>query len=158
MIAFRKVEIYDADFIQKLMTVKSYEDIFYEKGTSVAEWENRIESLKQQRGTDNYMIYDSKQNAVVGWIMYELDNDACFLHLIAINYEELGKKYGYKSLHKLASELKIKSVKRILLDVQENNFRAVDFYKRFGFEVIGSEKQVVNNCKTQEYLKMEYTL
>lgn len=152
------MEIHDANFIQKLMTVTAYEDVFYEKDTSAAEWENRIESLKQQRGTDNYVIYDSKQNAIVGWIMYELDNGACLLHLIAINYEELGKKHGYNSLQKLINELKSKSVKRILLDVQENNFRAVNFYKMFGFVIIGSEKQVVNNSKTQEYLKMEYTL
>lgn len=158
MIAFRKVEISDAKFIQKLMIVKDYQDIFYEKDTSAEEWQNRIELLKKDKGTDNYIISDLKQNKTVGWIIYEVENEACFLHLIVIDYKELGKKYGYNSLKKLVYELKNKSVERILLDVQKSNFGAIDFYKQFGFVIIGSERQVVNNNKIQEYLKMEYVL
>lgn len=90
--------------------------------------------------------------------MYELEKEKCFLHLIAIHYEKLNKKYGYKTLAILVDKLKDEGVKRILLDVQENNFRAVDFYKRFGFVVIGREKQYIIEDRTQEYLKMEFII
>lgn len=40
------MEIHDANFIQKLMTVKGYGDVFYKKDTKIEEWENRIELLK----------------------------------------------------------------------------------------------------------------
>lgn len=158
MIAFRRVRIQDANFIHELMTVQDYECIFYEKNTSVEEWENRIELLIKERGTDNYIIYDSILNKKVGWIMYEVKKDICFLHLIVIDYKELKKGYGYNALQKLVQKLKSKNIKKIFLDVQKSNLRAVNFYKKFGFIIIGSEEQVVGHNKIQEYLNMEFVL
>ncbi len=148
----------NVNFIYELMTAKDYKNIFYESTTSVGEWKDRIKSIEKDRGTDNYIIYDSELDIPVGWIMYELENEICFLHLIAIDYGKLNKKYGYKTLGILVLKLKDAGIKRILLDVQENNFKAVDFYKRFGFVVTGSEIQYIINDRMQEYLKMEFII
>jgi hypothetical protein len=156
-INFRKTKIEDASFIRFLFTVDEYETIFYENDTTISEWEERIPYLIEYRGNDNYIICDTDADIDVGWIMYEvLKEGICKLHIIVLKHDLLGNKYGFLALNIMKKNLQ--NISKIVLDVQQSNKRATEFYKKYGFCIVGEETQPVGETKTENYFNMEYTM
>lgn len=150
-IYFRKATVEDCYFIRSLFINKEYEEIFAEKNTTVEEWKDRFQYYNNY---ENFIICNSSSHENIGWIMYEIKDKQCKLHLIALKQEELGKNFGYKSLLEMIKRVE-DIVKCIKLDVQKQNERAVNFYKRLGFILEGEEEQLVGEC-TQWHWNMKY--
>lgn len=152
-IEFKKATKDDAQFICSLFTNDEYEQIFAENHTSVEEWEERFDFFKDR---ENYIVEDMNSNEKIGWIMYEVNASKCFLHLIVLKYDLLRKSYGSQIIKKMEQAI-MHQADCIELDVQQNNIRAVNFYKRDGFDIIGEEKQPVGNGE-ELYYKMRKNL
>lgn len=152
-IEFIKATKDDARFICSLFTNDEYEQIFAENHTSVEEWEYRFDFFK---GRENYIVVDMNNNEKIGWLMYEVNRTKCFLHLIVLQYDLLRKSYGLQIIKKMEQSV-VHQADCIELDVQQNNIRAVNFYKLNGFHIIGEEKQPVGNIE-ELYYKMRKNL
>lgn len=134
-IEFKKATKDDVQFICSLFTNDKYEQIFAENHTSVEEWEKRFDFFKNR---ENYIVVDVNNNEKIGWLMYEVNRAKCFLHLVVLKYNLLGKSYGLQIIKKMEQSI-VHQADCIELDVQQNNIRAVNFYKRNGFHIIGEE-------------------
>ncbi len=149
-IFFRKATIEDSYFISSLFINDEYEKIFAEKNTNEEDWKERFQYYTNY---ENFIICNSSNNEKIGWIMYEIKDRQCNLHLIVLKYEELGKNFGYQSLLEVIKRVADRA-QCIKLDVQKQNERAVNFYKKLGFVIEGEEEQPVGDY-TQWYLKMK---
>ncbi len=152
-IEFIKATKDEAQFICSLFTNDEYEQIFAENHTSVEEWEKRFDFFKDR---ENYIVVDMNNNEKIGWLMYEIDTSKCLLHLVVLKYDLLKKSYGLQIIKKMEQSIEHRA-NCIELDVQQNNIRAVNFYKRNGFHIIGEEKQTVGNGE-ELYYKMRKNL
>lgn len=152
-IEFIKATKDDAQFICSLFTNDEYEQIFAENHTSVEEWEKRFDLFKDRY---NYIVVDMNNNEKIGWLMYEVNRDRCFLHLVVLQYNLLRKSYGSQIIKKMEQSI-VHQADCIELDVQQKNICAVNFYKRNGFHIVGEEKQPVGNSE-ELYYKMRKNL
>ncbi|WP_346916774.1 GNAT family N-acetyltransferase [Clostridium sp.] len=143
----------DVEFISSLFTNEEYELYFAENNTSEDEWKERFEFLCHKK---NYIISDSETGNKVGWIMYEIHENECDLDLIVLQYGLIGKAYGYHTIKKMESIVK-NQVNCIKLDVQHRNSRAVKFYQRYGFRIVGEEEQPCSDG-FQPYYNMKYDI
>lgn len=150
-IYFRQATVEDAYFISSLFINDEYEKIFAEKSTTVEEWKDRFQYYNNY---ENFIICNSLSDENIGWIMYEIKDKQCNLHLIALKQDEIGKNFGYQSLLEMIKRVE-DMVQWIKLDVQKQNERAVNFYKRLGFIIKGQEEQPVGEY-TQWHWKMKY--
>ena len=143
----------DASFIRSLFPNEEFERIFSENNTSVEEWKERFAYFEDRY---NFIVVDACSNEKIGWLMYEVQGTKCILHLVALRLELIGRAYGFRILEKM-ERVVASQAKYIELDVQQGNVRAVDFYKRNGFQIIGEEEQPVGNGH-ELYYKMKKNL
>lgn len=95
-----------------------------------------IDIFKQLYDANMGFLVAEKDNYVIGyvifWIKQELEG-----HIISIavdkNYRRLG--VGSKLLSKAISILSLIEIDKIILEVNENNKSAVEFYKSFNFKI-----------------------
>ena len=152
-INFIEASIEDAKFIQSLFNNEEYELYFAENNTTVQEWEERFKFYKDMY---NKLIMDTDTGEKIGWLLYDLEDDICKIHLVVLHYELVGKGFGYWILKALET-LVVNEAQCMLLDVQQRNVHAVNFYEKFGFSIIGKEKQVCGNTEVL-YCNMRYQL
>lgn len=114
-IEFKKATKDDVQFICSLFTNDEYEQIFAENHTSVEEWEKRFDFFKNR---ENYIVVDVNNNEKIGWLMYEVNRAKCFLHLVVLKYDLLGKSYGLQIIKKMEQSI-VHQADCIELDVQQ---------------------------------------
>ena len=77
-----------------------------------------------------------KDNYVIGYIIFWIKNDREG-HIISIavdkNYRRLG--VGFKLLSRAINVLSLLEIDKVMLEVNENNNSAVEFYKSFKFRI-----------------------
>lgn len=152
-INFIKANKEDAEFICTLFTNDEYELYFAENNTTVQEWEERFKFYKDMY---NQIIIDMETGEKIGWLLYDIEDEICKIHLVVLRYDLVGKALGYWTLKELEN-IVVNKAKCIILDVQQRNFRAVKFYEKFGFTLVGEEKQVCGDVK-ELYYNMRYQL
>ncbi len=152
-IIFSVTTMSDVEFIRSLFTNEEYELYFAENNTSEDEWKERFELLSRKK---NYIIFDIETGNKVGWIMYKIHENECYLDLIVLKYELTGKAYGYHTIKKIEGIIK-NQVNCIKLDVQQRNTRAFKFYQRYGFYIVGEEEQPFGDS-SQPYYNMKYDI
>ena len=79
---------------------------------------------------------------VLFWIKYE--NEGHIISL-AVDKDYQRKQAGTKLLLKAINVLSLFKINKILLEVNENNEGAIEFYKKFNFEVDRKVPQYYNN-------------
>ncbi|MBU3812670.1 MAG: GNAT family N-acetyltransferase [Candidatus Niameybacter stercoravium] len=150
-INFIKANKEDAGFIRSLFTNGEYELYFAENDTTTEEWEERFKFYDDMC---NRLIIDTDTGEKIGWLLYDIEDEICKIHLIVLRYELIGKAFGYWTLRALEN-LVVTKAKYIILDVQQRNTRAVRFYEKFGFKIVSEEKQVCGNAE-ELYYNMKY--
>lgn len=150
-INFIKANKEDAGFIRSLFTNDEYELYFAENNTTVEEWEKRFNFYEEMH---NKLIIDTDTSEKIGWLLYDIEDEICKIHLLVLRYELIGKAFGYWTLRALEN-LVANKVKCIILDVQQRNTHAVRFYEKFGFTIVGEEKQVCGDTE-ELYYNMKY--
>ncbi|HBB9212061.1 TPA: GNAT family N-acetyltransferase [Escherichia coli] len=152
-IIFSVTTVSDVEFIRSLFTNEEYELYFAENNTSEDEWKERFELLSRK---ENYIILDIETGNKVGWIMYKIHENECYLDLIVLKYELTGKAYGYHTIKKMEGIIK-NQVNCIKLDVQQRNTRALKFYQQYGFYIVGEEEQPLDDG-FQLYYNLKYDI
>ena len=98
------------------------------------------ESLEKQFD-DHHIFYIALMNAeTVGFASYAHDNKTGVykVHKLYVHPMLHGKGFGKKLLDRIIADVKPAGATAIRLNVNRQN-RAIDFYKRYGFELVGEE-------------------
>ncbi len=138
----------DCGFIASIFDNDEYEKYFAENYTTEQEWKDRFELFADY---NNKIIYDNDEP--VGWFTYQVKESICEIGIIVVKYGRVGSGIGYKAFHSAISSLS-QNIKTVKLDVQQQNHHAVAFYERYGFKIVGEERQPVGNHE-ELYYNME---
>lgn len=145
---YRNINISDANFLSQIFSNDEYQLYFAENETTVSEWIERIK--KYYLDKFSYIIC-TDDNKPVGWIMYNLINDICYMDIIVFLYFEKFKGYGKIVFNDLIK--RHKNINRICLDVQARNNSAIKFYTKLGFVKMSEEFQPIGDSE-ELYYKM----
>ena len=134
----------DALFLHAMFAGNAeYYEIFYDSVNTLNEWNCRIDRFMRQTVV-NHFILEENGNAV-GWLSFAdtetAERELCIL-VIAPKYLRHG--YGRQGLLWLIEKSKKDNMHSLLLNVNQNNTRAIRFYQEFGFETVGEE--IIPQC------------
>ena len=149
---FRPLTREDCPFLASLFDNEEYERYFAENDTTEEEFTERFEFWSNK---ENLIICDD-DGQPLGWAMYQFEGDTCHLDLIVVRYSLVGSGVGYRAFDCIVRSLPPSS-RRVKLDVQQRNRHAVDFYLRYGFQIVSEEKQPVGSG-AQMYYNMELNI
>ncbi len=143
-IAIRPLKQDDATFLCSIFKDNvEYYEIFFDSESNIIEWNNRVKRCINQINVSHFII--EAKNKSVGWISYiDDETDVREIGILVINKENLHCGYGAKSLLWLIEKCKVDNIHLLLLNVNQNNTRAIQFYKRFGFEVY--DEEIIPQC------------
>ena len=81
----------------------------------------------------------------VGWLSFVDEGESeRELGILVIRKENLRCGYGAKSLLWLIEKSRKEHIHTLLLNVNQSNIRAIQFYKQFGFEIVAEE--IIPQC------------
>lgn len=80
------------------------------------------------------------EKKLVAFIIFRLENKTIHLTNIAVKEDFRRKKVGHRLLKKLLYKAREYKSEYIYLDVRKSNQAAIDFYRRYGFEVLLERK------------------
>ena len=111
----------------------------------IAEWldrENPVEKAdKLKHKINTGMLNDTfillKSNELLGVIVFKWEGDIGKIGQLYLDPDFTNQGYGGKLLRFSINELLKQQVKKIVLEVIDYNTRAINFYKKFDFEVVG---------------------
>ena len=105
---------------------------------------------------DVYCLSEEKTSEISGYAVFYNTLDSIDLFEIAVSKEKQGKGYGDILLSHTA-DIFCRNGKKILLEVNENNEKAIKLYKKNGFEEISVRKNYYGNNKNAVIMmKNEY--
>lgn len=120
-----------------------YYEIFFDSENTLSEWNNRVKRFLGQDEVNHFIIEVNANN--VGWISFsDTESAARELCILVISKENLRCGYGTQGLSWLIEKSKADNMQSLLLNVNQNNARAIQFYQNFGFEIVGEE--IVPEC------------
>jgi len=80
-------------------------------------------------------------NVVVGYVLASLDEDIGHILSIAVRLDFRGRGLGSRMMIEMLETLRRKGTRFTELEVRISNRKAVEFYKKFGFKVVGHVKR-----------------
>ena len=128
MIKLEKAQSKDVAFLNNL-----------HKTTIGSSWSEQdfLNAIKE-RGNKVSLIIE--EGVSVGYIMINVLSPEAEIINIAVTPEKQARKIGTKALDILMSELFVQGIESVFLEVRENS-KAVNFYKKHNFEIIGLRRQ-----------------
>ena len=102
---------------------------------TLKQWENEL-SKKYV-----YAFACIKNNQIIGICVFQKIFCNAELTYLSIHPNQKRKGLGKKLLKEIFKHCKSFDIERILLEVSQNNFAAINFYHSFGFETIGIRKK-----------------
>lgn len=93
---------------------------------------------------DVYCLSEEKTSEISGYAVFYDTFDSTDLFEIAVLKKKQGKGYG-NALLKYTADIFCKSGRKIFLEVNENNEKAIKLYKKNGFEEISVRKNYYGN-------------
>ena len=145
---YRQIQIEDAKFLTEIFSIPEYDLYFAENETSEQDWEERIPLFSD---VPSFIVSDGNKD--VGWIMYNIEDQVCFIDIIVLLPPERRKGYGKTIMQDILNcnpEICI-----FKLDVQQRNLPAIAFYKGLGFQIVSEEYQPVGEGK-ELYYNMQF--
>lgn len=145
---YRQIQIEDAKFLTEIFSIPEYDLYFAENETSEQDWEERIPLFSD---VPSFIVSDGNKD--VGWIMYNIEDQVCFIDIIVLLPHERRKGYGKTIMQDILNcnpEICI-----FKLDVQQRNLPAIAFYKGLGFQIVSEEYQPVGEGK-ELYYNMQF--
>lgn len=86
-----------------------------------------------------------QENKVLAYICVDFVFDEAEIHMIAVKTQLQNRGIGSLLLKEILNSLKRKNVKKVFLEVNENNKIAICFYKKFGFKEVFKRKKYYKN-------------
>ena len=102
-----------------------------------------IESCKQANKYLNYVYYDSTK--VIGYLISQIILDEVHLYKIVVSKQNQKNKVGSKLLRFMIEECKKLNKIRVCLEVDSENYKAINLYEKFNFINVGSRKKYYRN-------------
>ncbi len=120
-----------------------YYEIFFDSEDTLSGWDNRVKRFLNQKEVKHFIVENNTNK--VGWISFadteSAEREICIL---VIGKEYLRCQYGTQTLLWLIEKSKTEKMQSLLLNVNQNNTRAIQFYRSFGFEIVGEE--IIPEC------------
>jgi len=155
----RALEKADAEFLCSIFKDnEEYYNIFFDSESEVSEWERRIEFFLNNGRIHHFIIEDEKR--AVGWFSYmDCSDGEREVGILVIKKEFLHCGYGKKTFMEFFEICKKDNIHTIFLSVNQNNERAINFYKKLGFEIYAEETiPQCNETFNLEQYKMKFKL
>jgi predicted GNAT family N-acyltransferase len=124
------------------------------------EWKRRLNNAS--KGETNWLLFAKENDKLVGMIGAFLEDKAIDVATIISVYvpsEERGKGISNNLMKSILKELTRNSfLKKVKLTVNKNQISAVNLYKKFGFEEVGTQQFKMGNGELVDELIMERKL
>lgn len=82
-----------------------------------------------------------EKDKVRGFLLYSLIYDRIEIEQFEVTTKERGKGIGDKLLKYLIEKYKEKDIKNITLEVKEDNIKAINLYKKYGFKKVSTREK-----------------
>ena len=144
IVAIRPLCLDDAAFLCSIFKDNAeYYEIFFDSENAISEWEDRIIKILNQDIVKHFII--ETNNKPVGWISFsDYSSDERELCVLVRNHQDLHRGYGAQSLSWFIEKSKSDKMQSLLLNVNQNNSRAIHFYQCFGFKIFAEE--IIPEC------------
>jgi len=92
-------------------------------------------------GDDIFSMVMLEHHEIIGASVISKSDIKCEAHMVSLYLlpDRIGKGYGHRFYCEIEGELKKKGYSRCVLDVLENNKKAISFYQSHGFVDVGTE-------------------
>ena len=140
----RPLQLEDAEFLCSVFIDNAeYYEIFFDSANTLSEWNDRVERFLGQTVVNHFIMEINGKR--VGWISFaDVESTERELCILVISKEYLRCGYGTQSLSWLIDKSKADNIHSLLLNVNQNNIRAIQFYRHFGFKIVGEE--IIPEC------------
>ena len=140
----RPLQQKDAEFLCSIFKDnEEYYEIFFDSANTLSEWNDRVGHFLGQTVVNHFIIEINDKR--IGWISFTdtefAERELCIL---VISKEHLRCGYGTQGLSWLINKSRADNMQALLLNVNQSNNRAIQFYQYFGFEVVGEE--IIPEC------------
>ena len=88
---------------------------------------------------------EDKNKKIIGYIICSKIIEEGHILNIAVKHGERGKGVGRLLLEECIKILKEEGIKSIYLEVRRSNIKAIKFYQKFGFQIVGIRKNYYSN-------------
>ena len=117
----KDIEITDID---KISTI--------EKETNEYPWSSNNFQSSMEAGNSSIVLKNKKN--ILGYAFFSVIGTDSHLLNITVSKNYQGRGYGKKILEKVLFQSKILGASIVFLEVRVSNYRAIDFYEKFGFK------------------------
>lgn len=93
------------------------------------------------------VIVAKEKKSIIGYITLSANGEIAFL---AVSKKHQGKGVANKLIMKVISKAKTKKIKKLFLDVKEDNFSAIKLYSKYGFKVSSVNKKKINGAEMRK--------
>ena len=103
-----------------------------EKETNEYPWSSNNFQSSMEAGNSSIVLKNKKN--ILGYAFFSvIGTDSLLLNIsVSINYQ--GRGFGKKILEKVLFQSKVLGATIVFLEVRVSNYRAIDFYEKFGFK------------------------
>lgn len=126
-------EMRDSDVLQILEITKYHMAPIIKEAWNV-EWKDEL--FLDMLLSKNVKTLVLEKDEIIGYVSYSV-SESLFIHSMIVSPKHVGKGYGKTLMKKI---IEIARNKDIELWVQTPNKRAIEFYKKAGFEKVSEEK------------------
>tara|TARA_Y100000992_G_scaffold89034_1_gene57330 strand:- start:4019 stop:4456 length:438 start_codon:yes stop_codon:yes gene_type:complete len=103
-----------------------------EKETNEYPWSPN--NFKSSLNAGNSSIVLKDKNNILGYAFFSVVETDSHLLNITVSKDYQGKGYGKKILDKVIFQSKVLGATVVFLEARVSNYRAIDFYEKFGFK------------------------
>ena len=154
----RPLEESDGEFLCSIFANnEEYYKIFYDPEKNADNWSKRIITFLKNKLWKHYIVM-IEGNKPIGWFGYIDEEKTRTLIIIVFKKEFNHLGYGSKVMSDFIDDCKKSNVTTIFVNVNEDNIKAINFYKKFGFEIYDMEIAVCNDKMENKELKMKLTI
>ena len=129
------------------------------KGTPEQQWgQKELKELFSINGTISFVV--CKEGEPVGFALLRIIADEGEIITFCILPKWCNNGYATALLERIIDTMQARSIKRLFLEVRENNEAAIKLYKKCNFNIIGRRKGYYSNhqAKKIDALVMQYQL
>ena len=135
------------DLAYRIWPLTYGEIISKEQMNYMLNWMYSIQTLETNFNKNHTYFCIASNGIDVGFMDIETDHPNAGnmkIHKIYVLHEQHGKGYGYKLMQEARDFAKENQMNSMTLQVNRNN-KAVEFYKKFGFEIIDEQDFDIGN-------------
>ena len=97
-------------------------------------------TLKNNMGERYLNLKIEWENRLVGFVICQTVLDEATVFNIAIHPDFQGKQLGFALLNELISQLRLKGIQTLWLEVRESNKKAINLYEKLNFNEVDIRK------------------